>query len=277
MKKKQAIVNKALKKYLLSVKASSPAGLYRAMEYSVMAGGKRIRPVLMLLIADVLGKPAGKVLPAACAAELIHTSTLILDDLPCMDDSALRRGRATCHVRFSDSTAILASYGLVMLAFELIRDERSAVSLSRAVGARGVAAGEFEDLRVGSKKAGVEVIKDIHLKKTAALFISACEMAGIILGVRGRRLAALKKYGRNLGLAFQLQDDILSLTRTDEQLGKQTKQDACAPNLARAIGAKKAKELLRRYIREGKNALKPFGARAHSLEKLIEFSTERKK
>jgi len=194
-----------------------------------------------------------------------------------MDDSVLRRGRPTCHVQFSDSTAILASYSLVMLAFELIKDEKSAVSLSRAVGARGVAAGEFEDLRVGSKKAGVDVIKDIHLKKTAALFVSACEIAGIISGASDRRLLALKRYGRNLGLAFQLKDDILSLTRTDKQLGKQTNQDADAPNLARAIGAKKASERLCRYIREGKSALKPLGAKAHVLEKLIEFSAERKK
>jgi len=194
-----------------------------------------------------------------------------------MDDSNLRRGRPTSHVKFSQSSAILASYGLMILGFELVKGEKSAVFLSRAMGARGVVAGEFEDLRISTKRAGAQAIKDIHLKKTACLFVSCCEIAGFISGARGPGLSALKRYGRNLGFAFQLKDDMLSLVRSDRQLGKQTKQDKNAPNLARRLGMKKANAQLYRYIKTGKRALKPLGAGANILGELIEFAGERKR
>ncbi len=287
-KKDRAYVNTAIRKYLLSLKTASPKDLYKSLNHSMLSGGKRIRPILMLTIADMLGKDKARVLAFACAVELLHTSTLILDDLPCMDNSNLRRGVPSTHIKFSESTAILASYALEMLAFDLmVKDlgrrkvniltaKKLISSISGAMGVAGVTAGQFEDLKTKSKRISKKAIKDIHFKKTASLFISCCEMAGLLCDAKVKELNALKSYGRNLGLAFQMADDILSVTVSDGKLGKHTKQDKTTLNFINIFGMKKAKETLHGYVQDGKRALSVFNERAGILRDLLEFAGNRR-
>ena len=223
--KKQKIIDSALIKYLPSAKGQAQE-LIKAMRYSVLVGGKRIRPILMLAIADMFNKPARQIMPAACAVEYIHTLTLILDDLPCMDDSALRRGSPSVHKRFGKATAILASYSLMALAFELLKDDARAIKcMSDAIGVNGVCAGQHLDLEIGAKKISRNTLTYIHEHKTADLFEASCRISGILSGASGKQVNAIGNYGKYLGLAFQAFDDILSIKSTNNVLGKETKND----------------------------------------------------
>jgi len=289
LKKDQAIVNAAIKKHLLSKKKSCPPGLYKALEYSVLAGGKRIRPVLMLAVAELLGKPKKRVLASACAVEFLHTSTLILDDMPCIDNSNLRRGKPTTHINFNEATAILSSYALSMLGFELISknlrqcnvgtmaSRKLIDSISCAMGTGGVVGGEYQDCGINSKKVPRRTIEQIHFKKTACLFISCCEVAGLLCGGSDVKIKALRSYGRNLGLAFQMADDILSVTVSDKRLGKQTNGDKDTLNFVNIFGMEKARKDLLGYMRKGKESLNVFGKRGEFLRELLEFAGGRSK
>jgi geranylgeranyl diphosphate synthase type II len=275
--KKRNMIDKALLGYLPRPQGPS-SELVEAMRYSVKAPGKRIRPVLMLAIADMLNKPHARVLPAACAVEYVHTSTLILDDLPCMDDSDLRRGEASVHKRFGQSTAILAAYSLMTLAFEILsKDPQAARSLSQSIGASGVCAGQYVDLKSGSGKIGLKTLRYLHAHKTADLFAASCWIAGHLCGADDSQKRALSRYGGHLGLAFQTYDDMLSINKTDTQLGKRTKKDKYSPNVVNLFGQDKAKGLLGSYVKKAKTQLSPFGAKAKTLRRILDYVICREK
>lgn len=277
LNKNRKFIDKALLKNL-----PAPSGLSKrltdAMRYSVLVGGKRIRPILMLAIAEMLNKPYTKVLPAACAVEYVHTSTLILDDLPCMDDSDLRRGRPSVHRKFGQSTAILASYSLMILAFKLLAENASAIRyLSEAAGPSGICAGQFVDLKSAARKINRDTLTYLHKHKTADLFAASCRIAGVLSGAKPAQFKALGDYGRYLGLAFQVCDDMLSIDKSDAELGKQTKKDRYSPNVVNLFGLRKTRGLLDLYAKKAKSQLSPFAAKAKILGGILEYVIHREK
>jgi geranylgeranyl diphosphate synthase type II len=227
--------------------------LVAAMRYSVLAPGKRLRPVLCMAGADAVGGDAEGVLDAACALELVHAFSLIHDDLPAIDNDELRRGRPTCHVQFGEATAILAGDALFALAFELVagmqvpaeRVVRAVQILARASGADGLVAGEIVDVLTEGKPYDAATLEYIHSRKTGALIAASCEMGALLGGGNPSQVEALEAYGRHLGLAFQIADDILNETGTSDELGKAAGSDrsrgkATYPHLHGLDGAREA-------------------------------------
>ena len=220
-----------------------PTRLYEAMRYALFGGGKRIRPALVRLVAESLGAPSEAAERPAAAIELIHTYSLIHDDLPCMDDDDLRRGRATCHVAFDEATAVLAGDALQTLAFEVLAEAPSqaallTVLLARAAGPAGMVGGQVLDLFGGGDRspAGFEVsserapetpgsLADVHARKTAALFRAAAEMGAVVAGGDADARQRARSYGRALGLCFQAVDDLLDVTGDAQTLGKTPGKD----------------------------------------------------
>ena len=222
-------------------KPGVPKRLAEAMRYSLLAPGKRIRPLLTLLAGDFCGAPRSLSLPAACAIEMIHAYSLIHDDLPAMDDDPLRRGRPTCHVRFDEGTAILAGDALLTLAFETLSHYVKPQSLagdccavlSRAAGATNLVGGQADDLEAadnpalaGDYEASVKFLESIHLRKTGALIQAALRLGGLVGGVDEERILALEEYGVNFGLAFQITDDLLDLIGDEAVVGKRLRKDS---------------------------------------------------
>lgn len=213
-----------------------PAGLHRAMRYSVFAGGKRLRPILCLLSAEAAGGTPNAAMPSAMALELLHTYTLIHDDLPAMDNDDLRRGRPTAHRVFGEANAILSGDALLTLAFELLAESPAppphppgalALELARSAGSLGVAGGQYEDLAAeGRNNVTPEQLERIHLLKTASLIAASCRMGGIAVGAPSSVVGALGAFGETVGLAFQIADDVLNAVSTPQQLGKAVGTDA---------------------------------------------------
>jgi geranylgeranyl pyrophosphate synthase len=222
---------------LVPAAGTRPARLHTAMRYSLQAGGKRLRPVLVLATAEVFGaKPDA--LPAAVALECIHTYSLIHDDLPCMDNDDLRRGRPTVHKQFDEATALLAGDALLTFAFQLIARRYSASpalcaglvrEIADASGSERLIGGQMEDLQAEMKSnANAEELEFIHLNKTAAMFSAALAAGGLCGGAEESQLATLRDAGRHLGLAFQITDDVLDATADTVTLGKTAGKDAKA-------------------------------------------------
>ncbi len=229
LKRQADDVNRALEA-LLPAANERPVRLHEAMRYSVFAGGKRLRPILCIASCEACGGTVEQALRAACALELLHTYTLIHDDLPAMDDDTLRRGRPTCHIAFDEATAILAGDALLTLAFEVLADipnigSSLALELARATGSRGVIGGQMEDIDAEGKTPDVNLVEYIHRNKTAALIHTSCVMGGICAEADGQTLEKLARYGENAGLAFQLADDLLDESSTVEKLGKDIGSD----------------------------------------------------
>jgi len=207
-----------------------PAKLHEAMRYSVLGGGKRLRPILCIASCEACGGTAEQAMRAACALELLHTYTLIHDDLPAMDDDTLRRGRPTCHIAFDEATAILAGDALLTLAFEVLADipdigSSLALELARAAGSRGVIGGQMEDIDAEGKTPDANLVEYIHRNKTAAPIRAACVMGGLCAGATVQTLEKLAQYGETAGLAFQLADDLLDESSTIKKLGKDIGSD----------------------------------------------------
>jgi geranylgeranyl diphosphate synthase type II len=218
----------------LPADATRPAVLHQAMRYSVMAGGKRLRPILCMAACEAVGGPAEAALLPGLATEILHTYTLIHDDLPCMDDDDLRRGKPTCHVKFGEANALLAGDALLTLAFEWLAEAGTpqpyaptqlALELARAAGSQGVIGGQVEDLAAEGRPADAELLDYIHRHKTAALIRASVRMGAMCGGATPAQLDALTRYGDAGGLAFQIADDILNATSTAEQLGKPVGSD----------------------------------------------------
>jgi geranylgeranyl diphosphate synthase type II len=232
-------VDEALGRFLPAVVpgdgAPCPSRLAEAMRYSTLAGGKRLRPLLCLMAAEACGGERSAALPAACALEMVHTYSLIHDDLPAMDDDDLRRGRPTCHKAFDEATAVLAGDALLTLAFELIaRHTRPAAAatdcvliLAGAAGPEGMVGGQMADLQAEGRTDGtVEALEAIHRRKTGALLRAPLRMGGVVAGAPGQFLSALDGYGRAVGLAFQIVDDLLDVQGDESKLGKRVNKDS---------------------------------------------------
>ena len=232
---KAEVINQALDRYLPGAD-SQPVLIHRAMRYSVFAGGKRLRGALALAAAEVLGQSPEPLLPAAAALEMIHTYSLIHDDLPAMDDDDLRRGKPTCHKVFGEAIAILAGDALLTLAFETLGRLQTAgfaaepvmrvvVELAAAAGTDGLIGGQVVDLESEGQAIDPDQLAYIHLHKTAFLFRAALRTGGLLADADARDLQALAGYGTSFGLAFQITDDILDLTGDEILLGKPLNSD----------------------------------------------------
>lgn len=234
---RRTLIDAALDR-LLPGESVEPVSVHEAIRWSVFAGGKRFRPILLLTTGEVFGAHPEQLLATACALEMIHTYSLIHDDLPSMDDDELRRGRPTCHIRFDEATAILAGDALQTLAFQTIAEESLLLAekrvvliseLGRAAGTpAGMVAGQARDLEAESRAVTRGELEQIHRLKTAALIIAAARCGAIIAQATGPELEAVGRYGAQLGLLFQITDDLLDITATVEALGKTPGKDARA-------------------------------------------------
>jgi geranylgeranyl diphosphate synthase type II len=275
-------VDEALARYLPEPEADGsaacPARLAEAMRYSVLGGGKRLRPVLCLLAAEACGASLQAALPAACALELVHTYSLIHDDLPAMDDDDLRRGRATCHKAFDEATAILAGDGLLTLAFELVArhvepPEAAACvrTLAEGAGPLGMVGGQMADLQAeGRADASLEALEAIHRRKTGALLRASLRMGGLVAGADDTILHALDIYGGAVGLAFQIIDDLLDVEGDETKMGKRVGKDSglgkwTYPGL---LGIEGSRRRARELADEAVRALAPLGGRGDRLRAL---------
>jgi geranylgeranyl diphosphate synthase type II len=220
---------------ILPAESVSPARVHAAIRWSVFAGGKRFRPLLLLAVGETFGASSDLLIEAACALEMVHAYSLIHDDLPSMDNDDLRRGRATCHVRFGEATAILAGDALQTLAFQTVsEDEKLSATkrvqltreLARAAGTpNGMVAGQARDLEAESRAVTAEELEQIHRLKTGALIIAAARCGAIIADASEAELAATTDYAAQLGLLFQITDDLLDITATAEAIGKTPGKD----------------------------------------------------
>jgi len=261
-----------------------PPKIHRAMRYSVLNGGKRIRPILTLVTSQVLGKKAD-LLMAACGTELIHASSLILDDLPSMDNANFRRGRPATHKVFGEAVAILAAYGLLMKGLALIahncrkaKIDKKVTSqimedISEAIGSSGMIGGQTVDL--DSKAMDLRTLEYIHTHKTGNLFVVACETGARLCGASGKERQALKNYARNIGLAYQIRDDILDFEGKRELTGKDTRKDRNRVTFVTVLGMEKAKQLASELVKSSNNSLNFFGPRAQILRELAKYIVER--
>jgi geranylgeranyl diphosphate synthase type II len=264
-----------------------PATIHRAMRYSLLAGGKRLRPILALAAAEACGAkdPTG-VLPAACAVELIHTYSLIHDDLPCMDDDDLRRGRPTSHKVFGEGVAVLAGDALLTRAFGLIAGikpaKRYPLSLllaetADAAGSLQLIAGQVADLEAEGKKLTISEVRFIHERKTAAMIVLPLRLGAMVANATPAQLKALTGFGQALGLAFQILDDILDVTATSQQLGKSAGKDlkASKATYPAVIGLEASRKEAVKQTRTALLALDPLGTRGARLRELGESLLKR--
>ena len=285
-KKRQELVECALKDELAQTPVLDPI-LRESMEYSLMAGGKRLRPVLLMAAADAVGADGTKLLPVACALEMIHTYSLIHDDLPAMDDDDYRRGKLTNHMVYGDAVAILAGDALLTLAFTVILRQKDVSAetllrvvdeISRAAGAEGMVGGQVLDLRAEDVHITMEDLRRVHMGKTGALFRAALRSGAILAGATQEQLAALTSYADHFGLAFQITDDILDVVGTSEEIGKPVGSDEKnhKSTYVSLTSLEEAQELARRTAEEAEKALSIFGTEADFLRDLVAYLVNRK-
>lgn len=267
-----------------------PHTLHKAMRYSVFAGGKRVRPILLLAACEAVGGDTERALPAACALEMIHTYSLIHDDLPAMDDDDFRRGNPTCHKVFGEATAILAGDALLTEAFKLASTLRYTADcepaallavineIATCAGSYGMVGGQVIDMESeGNADIDLATVQYIHTHKTGAL-IKASVVAGALLGgAAGRQLAAVTRYGEAAGLAFQIADDILDIEGTTEQIGKDAGSDEARGKATypAIIGLSAAKEEAVAMMDEALRALEIFGPEAEPLREIARYIVQR--
>lgn len=259
-----------------------------AMEYSLMAGGKRIRPILLMATAEALGSKGYNYLPVACGLEMIHTYSLIHDDLPCMDDDDYRRGRLTNHKVFGEAMAVLAGDGLLTLAFEVMLEQKNVDpaalietvrEMAMCAGNFGMVGGQGLDLEFEGKQITPEQLRKLHAGKTGALFIAAIRGGAHLAGASEEQLLALTKFADLLGLAFQITDDILDVEGTEEELGKPVGSDEKnhKSTYVSLYGLEAAHELAAKTVDEALECLEMFGANAEPLREITRLMTNRKK
>ena len=282
---RQRQVDSALRKFLPRVSVA-PGTSHEAMRYSVFAGGKRLRPVLTLAAAEACGGKSENALAPACAVELIHTYSLVHDDLPCMDDDDLRRGRPTSHKVYGEGMAVLAGDALLTEAFQVIAQTpdtpryqaRDYVSeLAAASGSKQLIGGQVLDLEGEGRKLTKRELVRIHENKTAALLTCSLRLGGMTANASPKRLEALTSFGCNLGLAFQVIDDILDVTQSTEQLGKTAGKDEAADKATypALLGLEKSRTEARRLTEKALSALKPFRSHGARLEEIARYLLDR--
>ena len=267
-KEYKQLIESALEKTLANAGGLPQAGLAEAMRYSLLAGGKRIRPMLTLEFCRVCGGDINAALPVACGVEMLHTYSLIHDDLPCMDNDDLRRGRPTNHKVYGECVAMLAGDALQAQAFysvlsaELPADRRAACAqiLASAVGLDGMCGGQYLDMLWEGRKLNEQELSEINSRKTGALLVAACQMGVAAAGGTESQLAAAGHYGAALGLAFQIRDDMLDVLSTTEELGKPIGSDSeeNKTTFVSLYGVDKAKKIAAEITSEAVDILKKF-------------------
>lgn len=290
LKRKRVEIDKALDD-CLPKEEEFPQRLHKAMRYSVFAGGKRIRPILVVASSEAVGGDSNRAIPIACGVELIHTYSLIHDDLPAMDDDELRRGRPTCHKVFDEATAILAGDALLTLAFDMmvktpVRDKEEATLLLKAIheiamaaGSTGMVGGQEVDIETqGEVDMAFPLLEYIHIHKTGALIL-ACIRAGTILaGAGSSELETLTRYGEAIGLAFQIADDILDVEGSEEALGKTVGGDARKGKVTypALLGLEESRKRARELVDRAISSIEGLDGRADPLRGIARYIIERK-
>lgn len=288
LKQKAALVDEAIERFL-PAPDTMPTKLHQAMRYSVMAGGKRVRPVLVLSACAAVGGDEKNALPAACAMEMIHTYSLIHDDLPAMDDDDFRRGRPTNHKVYGEATAILAGDALLTEAFNLLSDSRinsnvpSEVllrvcnTIARCAGSMGMVGGQVVDMESEGKQIDFPTLEYIHTHKTGALILAAIQSGAMIGGADERTFDALTRYGGAVGLAFQVADDILDVVGDSQALGKSAGSDeARGKNTYPAlIGLDASRSRARDLVNVAHKAIETLGEAAEPLRAIASYVIER--
>lgn len=255
--------------------------IYDAMEYSLFAGGKRIRPALTLGVAGLFGEEQ-KAMPFACALEMIHTYSLIHDDLPCMDNDDLRRGKPTNHIVFGEAVAVLAGDGLLTRAFEVVLKHsrlpaeitmRGLTILAEASGTEGMIGGQVIDMEAEGRSIDSDTLRAMHLHKTGALIVAAAKLGALAGGAQAQDVMRMEAYARNLGLAFQIKDDILDVEGNAERLGKKTGMDSenQKTTFVTLYGLEESKRLLTEHTDKAKSQLEGYGARSRFLTELADY------
>lgn len=273
---KRSLVETALRR--LAPRGESQA-VEAAVADSLFAPAKRLRPILSLLVAEVLKGEPESLLPAACAVEMVHTASLILDDLPAMDDATSRRGRPACHVAHGESTAILAAFALLNRAHEILAEgwagapdpgARASIArdLARAVGLSGMIAGQATDLAMTDKPVDFATLEFIHSRKTGALFMASAALGAAAARASPAERAAVTAYAKNLGLAFQIVDDVIDATGGAEEAGKDVGKDLKKTTFVSFSGVAGARQLAEELIAASHEALAAFGPRAQPLRDL---------
>lgn len=288
LEKRAATINRALDKFLPQGDCH-PSTLHEAMRYSLFAGGKRLRPVLALSTAEILGGNKDHIMPAICALELIHTYTLVHDDLPAMDNDDFRRGIPTCHKKYGEAIAILTGDALLTLAFEFIaRCSNSSVvsserlmtvvkEVAQAAGSLGVIGGQVVDMTSAANKVDRETLSYIHRNKTGALIRVSVRTGAILSGAGENDLDQLTRYAEHLGMAFQIADDILDITGDAKKMGKPSGSDqknnkATYPAL---YGLDEARKMAQAEAEKAIHCLEAYGDKAEFLRELVRFTVER--
>lgn len=283
---RQALVEHALEEELDRTEILSDQ-LRASMAYSLMAGGKRLRPILLMAAADAVGVDGTKFRTAACALELIHTYSLIHDDLPAMDNDDYRRGKLTNHKVYGDGIAILAGDALLTLAFTVIFRQqdvpaeallRVADEISQAAGTAGMVGGQVLDLEAENRRISMDELRRVHMGKTGALFRAALRSGAILAGASKDQLAALTAYADHFGLAFQITDDILDVVGTAEDIGKPVGSDEKnhKSTYVTLTSLAEAQKLAQRTVDEAVAALRTFGGEAAFLRELVTYLVHRK-
>ena len=262
--------------------------IFKAMEYSLMSGGKRLRPILLMAAADSISNDGEKFLHVACALEMIHTYSLIHDDLPAMDNDDYRRGKLTNHKVFGDATAILAGDGLLTLAFEVMTRQDDVEpkvllkvirEISTAAGIAGMVGGQSIDLQSEGKHIDMMTLRKMHIGKTGALFLASIRAGAILAGASREKLSALTKYAENFGLAFQITDDILDVEGDEKSLGKPVGSDEKngKSTYVTLMSLDEAKFFAEKTVQTAVDALNIFGSEADFLRELVKYLIGRSK
>lgn len=277
------LIDEALEQYLLSSN-KNVTPIVDAMRYSLMAPGKRIRPILALEFCNIFGGEAYKALPFACAVEMVHTYSLIHDDLPCMDNDDYRRGRPSNHVRYGEATALLAGDALLTLSFDVMLSDKSvskvgadkaalaASVLSRAIGYNGMIGGQITDILSEGKLLSQNELDFMHGKKTGELIKSACEIGCIIAGASASMLEISKQFAEKIGLAFQIADDILDVTSNVEEIGKMPGSDVgkSKTTYVTLMGIERSKRKVHSLIHQAKESLIKIDGETELLERIAD-------
>lgn len=282
---KKQFVDRFLQQYMKR-KDGVPDIIYQAMEYSLFAGGKRLRPILVMSGCEICTADPVQVMPLACAVEMIHTYSLIHDDLPAMDDDDYRRGKPTSHKAFGEGIAILAGDGLLNYAFELMLSItpleggrlKAIREIARASGVEGMVGGQVLDLESEGRQVSMEVLNDLHCRKTGALICASITAGAQAAGCSQEEYLKLQEFGKKLGLAFQIQDDILNVTGDRKLMGKSTGSDASRDKstYVSLLGVPASEDMVKTLTDEAKTCLEGFGDRAQFLKQLTDYLVDRK-
>ncbi len=282
----QEAIEIALKEYM-KFEDMPQKRIFEAMEYSLLAGGKRLRPVIMIYATQLCGGNMKEIMPFACAIEMIHTYSLIHDDLPAMDNDDLRRGKPTNHIIFDEATAILAGDGLLNMAFEIASNcnevsprlvIRALKVLSKASGVLGMIGGQVIDIESENKKLTLDELKNIHALKTGALIRAAGVCGAILGGGREEEIRAVDEFCSNLGIAFQIRDDVLDVEGDEKTLGKPIGSDAenNKNTYVTLTSLEEAEDMVLEYTKRATDAISIFGEKAQKLSWLANMLTQRK-